>query len=127
MYKYLITAIFLSYFVFIGCDEGSSSRSMSVKSYGSATAGPVLWKGAGYKFARSMITYKNDTIHTFKMVQIQCIAKNSNGDPVSDFPITYSVALGYQPISPGTTKIEEAVFSNGSQVKTVSCSVERAR
>ena len=126
MYKYFITLLLLVTSVLVGCDTGSSSKNIAAKSFGTAKAGPIVWEGAGHKWARSMITYKNDTRHTFKTIQIQCIAKNSAEEPISDFLISYSEVLGHQPILPGTTKIKEAVFDNGSQVKSVSCSVERA-
>ena len=127
MNKYFITSILLTIILLTGCDTGGSSNTTVPNNFGTASAGSIVWKGTGYKHARSMITYKNDTSHTFKLIQIQCVAYNSADEPISDFLINYAVSLGQQPIQPGASKIKEAVFDNGSQVKSVSCSIERAK
>ena len=113
----------------VGCDNGDapSSNSTQITSFGKVTAGSVTWRGSGYEYARSMVTYINDTNYTFKTIQIQCVAKDAGGAPVSDFLINHSVHLGELPLSPDATRTEEAAFRNGSQVKNISCSIKRAQ
>jgi len=127
MNKNYIASMSLVLIFLVGCDTSSNTAAAAPVNFGTASSGSITWKGTGYKHARAMITYQNDTSHTFKLIQIQCVAFNTANAPVSDFLINYGVPLGQQPIQPGATKIKEAVFDNGSQVNSVTCSIERAK
>lgn len=104
----------------------AAAQSIS-NSSGTINIGPIKWRGKGYKYANAMITYHNNTRTTFSTVQIHCIAMDTNGDPISDAQIHYSVILGHPSLSPGTKKIKEVGFKNGSQVASISCEVAKAK
>jgi len=95
-------------------------------SWGTVKSGPITWRGGGHEYARAMITYHNNTENTFSTVQIQCVGRDKNNEPISDYKKSYSIIIGDPPLRPGTKKISEGSFPNGSQVQSISCEVARA-
>ena len=95
------------------------------RSFGKITVGPIRWRGSGYEYARSIITYENNTSRTFSRISIQCVAKDVTGNSISSFKVHFAVRLGDPSLIPGTIKTKEAVFKSGAQVESVSCQVDR--
>ena len=110
----------------VGVGSISICGASPITEYGTVTVSQPLREGKGYEYVRSMVTYENSTPHTFKTIQIQCIAYDESNTPISDFWINYSTRLNNPPIQPGTKKTKEASLKGGEKVKSISCSVEKA-
>lgn len=110
----------------VGMGSISVCEASPISEYGTVTLSQPQWEGEGREYVRSMVTYENNTPHTFKTVQIQCIAYDENNTPISDFWINYSTRLNNHLIQPGTKKTKEASLKGGEKVKSISCSVEKA-